>query len=129
MPKYLVALAVGGLMEYPEITYQDYQVIEADSPEEARKIYNERNKCDFFYGEVLHEIKELAIASHDKFLDRYDEALTGESLAEEDMIAQAFSRLAIILGYTNCDKDNNVCYHFDYLNKHFKVTIEVGGKD
>lgn len=129
MPKYLVALAVGGLMECPEITYQDYQEIEAACPEEARKIYNEKNKCDFFYGEVLHEIKEPETTPSDEFLNLYDEILTGESLAEEDLIAQAFSRLAIILGYTNCDKDNDICYHFDYLNKHFKVTIEVSEKD
>lgn len=128
MPKYLVALAVGGLMECPEITYQDYQEIEAASPEEARKIYNEKNKCDFFYGEVLHEIKELETTPSDEFLDHYDEILTGQSLAEEDMIAQAFSRLAIVLRYTNCDNDNDICYHFDYLNKHFKVTIEVSEK-
>lgn len=64
----------------------------------------------------------------DEESELYDEILAGQSLAEEDLIAQAFSRLAIILGYTNCDKDNNICYHFDYLNKRFKVTIEVSEK-
>ena len=95
MPKYLVALAVGGLMECPEITYQDCQEIEAATPEEARKIYNEKNKCDFFYGEVLREIKEPETTSSDKFLDHYDEILTGESLAEEDLITQAFHGLLL----------------------------------
>lgn len=58
MAKYLVALAVGGLMECPEITYQDYQEIEADSAEEARMIYNKKNNCDFFYGEVIRKIND-----------------------------------------------------------------------
>lgn len=75
MPKYLVALAVGGLMECPEITYQDYQEIEADTAEEACKIYNEKNKCDFFYGEVLHEIKETTytLSDFDKFKKFFDD--------------------------------------------------------
>lgn len=46
MKKYLVGLAVGGLMEQPEITYHDKQVIKAVSSEEAVKIYNRKNKCE-----------------------------------------------------------------------------------
>lgn len=58
MAKYLVALAVGGLMECPEITYQDYQEIEADSAEEARKIYK-KNNCDFFYPILVGNVLNL----------------------------------------------------------------------
>lgn len=57
MKKYLVGLAVGGLMEQPEITYHDKQVIKAVSSEEAVKIYNRKNKCDFYYGHCLGEIE------------------------------------------------------------------------
>lgn len=67
MAKYLVALAVGGLMECPEITYQDYQEIEADSAEEARMIYNKKNNCDFFYGEVIRKINDDVMAD-----EKYD---------------------------------------------------------
>lgn len=67
MAKYLVALAVGGLMECPEITYQDYQEIEADSAEEARMIYNNKNNCDFFYGEVIRKINDDVTAD-----EKYD---------------------------------------------------------
>ena len=51
--KYLVALQVGGIMEQPHFTYQDIQEIEADSKEEAVKLYNSRNKCNYFYGTVV----------------------------------------------------------------------------
>ena len=56
MRKFKVGLAVGGVMEHPEITYEDIQIIEASDEEEARKIYDERNNCNYFYGEVLEEI-------------------------------------------------------------------------
>ena len=58
MKKWLVALAVGGLMEQPEITYSKYQVIEAKTEEEAEDIYNTKNKCSYFYGSCLGEYDE-----------------------------------------------------------------------
>lgn len=64
MPKYLVALAVGGLMECPEITYQDYQEIEADNEEDACKIYNEKNNCDYFYGAVIRKLNDNCEKKH-----------------------------------------------------------------
>ena len=67
MPKYLVALAVGGLMECPEITYQDYQEIEADSAEEACKIYNKKNNCDYFYGTVIRKINDDGVVVGEKY--------------------------------------------------------------
>lgn len=54
---YVVALCCGGLMEDPEIHYEDYQIIRADSAEEAQKKYNERNNCSYFYGEVMSQIE------------------------------------------------------------------------
>lgn len=43
-------------MEDPEIHYEDYQIIYADSEDEARKKYNEINKCSYFYGKVIRQI-------------------------------------------------------------------------
>ena len=53
--KYLVALCVGGIMECPEISYKEVEVIEADTKEEAEEIYNTKNKCSYFYGSCLAE--------------------------------------------------------------------------
>lgn len=50
MNKYLVALSVGGLMEMPEIRYENFDVIEADSREDAQKEYNKKHNCSYFYG-------------------------------------------------------------------------------
>ena len=50
---YLVALRCGGLMEDPEIHYADYQIIHADSADEAVQKYDEINNCCFYYGKVL----------------------------------------------------------------------------
>lgn len=43
MPRYIVALAVGGVMEKPDFTYEKHQVIRAGSPKEAESIYRDRN--------------------------------------------------------------------------------------
>ena len=53
---YLVALVCGGLMEDPEIWYTDYQVIQADTPKEAERKYNEINKCSYYYGKVIQQL-------------------------------------------------------------------------
>lgn len=55
MNKYLVALSVGGVMEIPEITYQDFDIIEANSQDEAREKYNKKHNCSYFYGTCLAE--------------------------------------------------------------------------
>ena len=55
--KYLVALCTGGLMECPTMYYEDFQIIEATNEEEARKIYNEKNKCFYFYGSTICKYK------------------------------------------------------------------------
>ena len=51
--KYTVALQIGGIMEQPHFTYENYQVIEATSEKEATDIYNKRNNCSYFYGTVM----------------------------------------------------------------------------
>lgn len=57
--KYLVGLLCGGLMENPEVTFSEpYNIIEANSKEEARKIYNQINKCNYFYGSVMCTIND-----------------------------------------------------------------------
>jgi len=55
MNKYLVALRVGGLMGMPEITYQDFDIIEANSRDEAQEKYNKIHNCSYFYGACLAE--------------------------------------------------------------------------
>ena len=54
---YLVATAVGGVMEHPDIEYQNKQYIEAHSEQEAVDIYNKRNRCNYYYGEVIEVVK------------------------------------------------------------------------
>lgn len=55
MNKYLVALSVGGLMELPDFTYSDYDVINANSRKEAVDKYNKKHNCSYFYGTCLAE--------------------------------------------------------------------------
>ena len=43
-------------MEHPEIEYQNEQIIEASSKEEAEKIYDEINNCHYYYGRVIKEL-------------------------------------------------------------------------
>ena len=54
--KYVVAQACGGVMEDPVIHYEDYQEVIAESKEEACKIYNDRNNCNYYYGVVVDQI-------------------------------------------------------------------------
>lgn len=56
--KFIVALCVGGLMEMPELTYERFQVIEAENEKQAQQIYNERNKCNYFYGSTICEYSD-----------------------------------------------------------------------
>jgi hypothetical protein len=55
MNKYLIALSVGGIMEMPDITYQDFQIIEAITLDDAVTKYNKINNCSYFYGTCLAE--------------------------------------------------------------------------
>lgn len=51
---YTVALQIGGIMEDPEIRYTNHQDILAKSPDEAERIYNKRNNCEYFYGKCIN---------------------------------------------------------------------------
>lgn len=44
-----------------------YDVIEAESKEEACGIYNKKHKCDYFSGRVMAEIQDDRIADLDKY--------------------------------------------------------------
>jgi hypothetical protein len=66
--KFLVALCTGGLMESPELEYSKFEVIEAQTLDEASKIYNDKNKCFYFYGSVMAykgENSEIKIVNDD----------------------------------------------------------------
>ncbi len=58
MKKYIVGLSTGGLMESPQITYDRFQVIETETPEEAKDKYDEINNCSYFYGVTLCEYND-----------------------------------------------------------------------
>ncbi len=53
---YLVATAVGGVMEHPDVEYQNKKYIRADSRRQACEIYNDICKCNYYYGEVLEQV-------------------------------------------------------------------------
>lgn len=54
---YIVAECRGGLMEDPDIHYHNYQLIRADSEDEARRTYNFINDCSYFYGSVISQVE------------------------------------------------------------------------
>lgn len=57
---YVVALCYGGVMEDPTLHYDNYQLIRAESKDEAKKKYNELNNCNYFYGSVIGEVVETS---------------------------------------------------------------------
>lgn len=67
MKKYIVALETGGLQEDPNIRYSDYEIIEAQSAEEAENNYNAKHNCNFFYGCVVGEIVENIVVLSDLY--------------------------------------------------------------
>lgn len=58
---YLVATKCGGVIENPSISYTDYQIIYADTDEEAVNKYNRLNQCSYYYGKVLKELSKSDI--------------------------------------------------------------------
>lgn len=58
MKKYLVALEKGGILKDPEITYCNYQLIEAMTEEEAEEKYDRINKCSYYSGRCLGKYDE-----------------------------------------------------------------------
>lgn len=53
--QYVVCLACGGEMGAPEYTYNDFQIIGADSQKEAEAKYDEINHCVYFKGMCIGE--------------------------------------------------------------------------
>lgn len=51
--KYRVGLAVGGVMEKPEFTYENIQEIEAYSPKDAIKKYNKMNGNNYWSATIV----------------------------------------------------------------------------
>jgi hypothetical protein len=43
----------GGIMEDPDIHYEKYQLIRAESAKEAVEKYNKLNNCNYYYGKVI----------------------------------------------------------------------------
>lgn len=54
---YVVALLCGGVMEDPELYYEQYQIIHADSESEALKKYREINGEQYYKPHILKIIK------------------------------------------------------------------------
>lgn len=50
---YIVAMECGGVMEDPDIHYEKYQLIRAESEKEAVEKYNKLNNCNYYYGKVI----------------------------------------------------------------------------
>ena len=53
MNKYLVAKQYKA---EPNVCFADYQIIAADTPDEAANIYNEKNNCNYFHASVIKEV-------------------------------------------------------------------------
>lgn len=61
---------------------------------------------------------------NDEEAEIYDNWLNAEADDAEDLILQAFSRLAIMLGNIYCTEED-IRYHFDYRGKHCDLEIKV----
>ncbi len=66
MKEFIVALAVGGVPEKPDFTYSEFQIIEANTKEDAVKIYNNKNNCSYWYGECLGLREEVDINNYSR---------------------------------------------------------------
>lgn len=71
--KYIVGLLVGGLMEDHNFRFTEpYDIIEANSDEEARNIYNKKHKCYYFYGSVMCAIVDNNITNINPHCSYYE---------------------------------------------------------
>lgn len=81
-----------------------------------------------YHDVVIGTIMKFPVADVRPLTDKeakiYDDTLTGESTDPEDLLLQAFSRLAIMLGNIYLTEDN-IRYHFDYQGKHYDLEIKV----
>lgn len=51
MKKYIVAKNTDGFLCCPE--YENFQIIEANNEEDALKLYEEKNNCNFYFNGVV----------------------------------------------------------------------------
>jgi len=58
MSKYLIATMCGGIMESPDIYYTNYQIITANTSEEACEIYNKKNNCNYYYANTIMQVDD-----------------------------------------------------------------------
>ena len=56
MKEYLISLQCGGSMEDPELHYEKHEIIKANTPEEAKAIYNENHNCSYYYAALRGEV-------------------------------------------------------------------------
>lgn len=64
---YLVALQCGGVMEEPDYSYDDFQIVVADNPTQARKIYNNANNCSYYWGTTICSIDKFTFEPVEMF--------------------------------------------------------------
>lgn len=64
---YLVALQCGGVMEDPDYSYDDFQIVVADNPTQARKIYNNANNCSYYWGTTICSIDKFTFEPVEMF--------------------------------------------------------------
>jgi hypothetical protein len=65
MTRYTVALSVGGIQGQPDIEYQEYHTIIAESPKEAVEIYNSKYSAYYFTGKVIECIGKTILPKTD----------------------------------------------------------------
>ena len=61
---FVVATLVGGVMEMPDWECHDYQIIHADTSEEAVIKYNTLNDCRYYYGHTICRIFDNEEVKH-----------------------------------------------------------------
>ena len=72
MNYYIIAEEVGGLMEMPEITYMNFDIIKAKDEETACEIYDIKHNCNYFYGDCvgIYNPKTNKVALKRKYIKR-----------------------------------------------------------
>ena len=82
-----------------------YDVIEAESKEEACSIYNKKHKCDYFYGRVMAELQAGIITDLDWYALRVDveKAISNSKDALYDdlknQLAECTAKITRVCGY------------------------------
>ena len=78
--RYSVAIAVGGVMEKPDYTYEDFETVEADSDEEAINKYEEKHPHNYWFATVRGKTRVTGVVQ-----DTYDSIMEIiENYSEEE---------------------------------------------